>query len=375
MKFFVSTAFLFIICHPLPAQIDSIPITKEIDYITDVAINLRGGHRTGIVWMGQLNAVLEVPLNYPGRWGNSIFHFHFLATHGTSFSSLVGDLQVASNIEAPGLATIFELWYQHHFNRHRFKVGLIDLNAEFLFSDWALSLINSSFGIQPTLSANIPVSIFPVSALGMLWNYDISEWLKSITGLFDGEPNIGSGYQVFPDLNLGLNEGFFIIQEFNAMLGPPSTQSSIKLGAWLHTGNFLSHDQGNYEKDFGLYLILDRPLASLGKGTLLGWVKSGVAPKDCNRIRHFQGGGLTYQDPFGASDQDNISLAFASAFFCKEFRDDLLLTYHETAIELSLRKQWNLLTVQPDIQYILNPGGIDHLNNPLCLILRIQLSI
>jgi carbohydrate-selective porin OprB len=159
------------------------------------------------------------------------------------------------------------------------------------------------------------------------------------------------------------------------MLGPPSTQSSIKLGAWIHTGNFRSHDKGNYEKDFGLYLILDRPLASLGKGTLFGWVKSGVAPRDCNRIRHFQGGGLTYQDPFGASSEDNISLAVASAFFCKEYRDDLLLTNHETAIELSLRKQWNLLTVQPDIQYILNPGGVDHLNNPLCLILRIQLSL
>jgi len=374
MKIFITWMIIFCYCHPLAAQFDSIPISKEIDYITDLAVNLRGGNQQGVAWLGQLNTIFELPMRFPGRWGSSIFHLHFLVTHGTSLSSLVGDMQVVSNIEAPGRATFFELWYMHRLNHHHFKLGLIDVNSEFLYTDWALPLVNSSFGIQPTLSVNIPLSIFPISALGMVWNYDISDWLKSKTGLFDGQPNIQSRSQVLPDLNLGMHEGFFLIQEFNAILGQSSDLSSMKLGAWIHTGDFQSHKGRNSGKNFGLYMIFDKQVARLGKGTLYGWVKSGVTPNDCNTIRHFHGGGLTYQNPFGSCEQDIISVAVASAFFCNAYKDELFLNNHETAIELTAKKHWNFMAIQPDIQYILNPSGNNHLKNPLCFILRAQFS-
>ncbi len=372
MRYFLICLFLLDLTVMSNAQQDSVKIEKEISYTTDFAVNLRGGYQKGFAWLGKLHAIVDLPVEKFGLWKNGSFHLDYLVTHGSPFSSLTGDFQIASNIEAPSLSTFFELWYEHTINNHSFRIGLIDLNAHFLYTDQASSLLNSSFGIQPTLSVNMPVSIFPISALGFVWEADITPWLHTSTGLFDGIASLQYKHQVMPDLVLNINEGIFIIQELHFKAGKNRRKTNIKLGAWIHTGNFESHQSGYYNENFGIYFIADKPLWSIGKGTLYGWIKGGTAPRYCNVIRYFNGGGLTLQNPFGSNEEDIISLAVANAIFCHEFRDDPFTKYNETVLEFTIRKQWKFLSFQPDLQYIINPSGLSYLENALCLIFRIN---
>jgi carbohydrate-selective porin OprB len=137
----------------------------------------------------------------------------------------------------------------------------------------------------------------------------------------------------------------------------------------------LSHGKNRASKNAGGYVIVDQSSWQLGKGMVYGWIKSGLAPGNCNVISYFNGGGLLYQNPFGKGNQDIISLAFANAIFCREFLKEPATINHETAVELTLRKQWHYFAVQPDFQYIFNPSGSDTMKNPICFILRIQATL
>ncbi|OIQ00823.1 MAG: hypothetical protein AUK35_01200 [Zetaproteobacteria bacterium CG2_30_46_52] len=59
-----------------------------------------------------------------------------------------------------------QFWYQHRLNETTSVLfGWHDLNAEFYVSDYAALFLNSSFGIGPEISGNVPTSLFPEAGL------------------------------------------------------------------------------------------------------------------------------------------------------------------------------------------------------------------
>jgi len=98
------------------------------------------------------------------------------------------------------------------------------------------------------------------------------------------------------------------------------------------------------------------------------FARAGIAPGDRNLIDIYVDGGLTYKGPFGrADDQTGIAIGYAGigsaarafdadvAHFTGQFHP---IRSGEAVLELTYRFQltgwWQL---QPDFQYIFNPGG------------------
>ncbi len=82
---------------------------------------------------------------------------------------MIGDLQTASNIEAPDHFLLQEAWYEQQFADGMLSLlfGLHDLNSEFYVSDYGSLFLNSSFGIGPDMTVNVPLSIFPRAGLAV----------------------------------------------------------------------------------------------------------------------------------------------------------------------------------------------------------------
>jgi porin len=254
---------------------------------------------------------------------------------------------------------------------------LIDLNADFAYTDQSLKLINSSFGIQPTISANTPVSIFPVTALGGIVQYQISKSLDLSAGFFDGMPSIRAPYQPIPDVSLANSEGFFLIGEMRSKHLIKGRNGTIKIAGWIHSADFRDHHRPlQYSENIGGYLIMDQEILRHKQSNTYVWFKTGVAPRECNIVRYFYGGGITQNNLSQPFSLDHISFGIASADLCNHLNDfENLGDFNETVLELTFQKSYGIVSIQPDIQYIINPSGFRDVNNCLFLSLRTAITI
>ena len=80
-------------------------------------------------------------------------------------------------------------------------------------------------------------------------------------------------------------------------------------------------------------------------------------PGSRNVVDQYYGGGLAYTGLIPERDSDVTGIAVARAIISRRAQDLTGLT-HETAIEFFHKVQLTpFLAIQPDIQYIFNPGG------------------
>ena len=350
-------------------------IQKELTYTSDLAFNLSGGHETGSAWLGCFQAALTFNTEELKLWNNGKFRFAYISTHGNSFSEMTGDMQIVSNIEAGHLATTLELWYQHNFNRLAMTAAFIDVNAFFSYNQDALSLINSSFGIQPTISGNMPVSIFPVTSFGVVMEYDFDENTSLKFAVFDGTRALYRDYQILPDINWNKTDGAFLISEFSRKYRISHQTGIVKGGIWAHSQNTKSHQNGTYALNWGYYLIGDLQVYKSERTRWSIWGKSGGAPLDCNKIRYFNELGVSLVNDSEKNIVDIISIGIGQAIFCPEFKKINAFQHNEAVIEFTAKKEIGILGIQPDIQYIFHPSGSSVVQNPLCIILRTTLTL
>ena len=92
------------------------------------------------------------------------------------------------------------------------------------------------------------------------------------------------------------------------------------------------------------------------------FVRSGISDKKVNPVDTYLGSGIVYSDVIGYFQHDQIGVAIAAAHNSEHFKEAALyegtpMKDWEVAFELSYRAELNdWYSVQPDMQYIVNPG-------------------
>jgi carbohydrate-selective porin OprB len=149
--------FLFVLsCSsagiPAYGQADSTVRAIEADLVYTALpwYNASGGLKTGFVYMDNADVTAKISLDQIFNMSNRLTLFAYgLGNHGGRATALMGDFQVASNIEATQTWRLFECWSQYNLFNDRLSVlvGLYDLNSEFDVLKPGTLFINSSFGI------------------------------------------------------------------------------------------------------------------------------------------------------------------------------------------------------------------------------------
>ncbi|MEO8445077.1 MAG: carbohydrate porin, partial [Gammaproteobacteria bacterium] len=130
----------------------------------------------------------------------------------------------------------------------------------------------------------------------------------------------------------------------------------------------------------GWYAIADRTLWSDGGRTAAGFLRVGQADERYNGFDGYLGAGGSLSGFVPGRPDDTVGLGMAMAFTGSEYRAARALEgagtdRHEASLEITYRApltSW--LTIQPDIQYVINPGTDPALDNALVVILRFELS-
>jgi porin len=369
---------------------DAPAVSLGLTYTGDVWANTTGGLRRDEQYLDNLDITAaidaEKAFNIPG----GSFFFYGLYNNNNELSGpIVGDLQTVSNIDTTTAFRLYEAWYEQQFGggAGSLKVGLYDLNSEFDAIDTAGLFINSSHGIGADFAQtglNGP-SIFPVTSLAARLQFQVTEDVLVRAAVLDGVP----GSLTHPRrtaVKLGNGDGALLVGEVEFDLDGTTTD----IGLWHYTSKFddleavdprtrLPIQRGG---NTGAYLSAERQMTSpyndergLALFTRIGFAKSSI-----NQFSSYLGAGGSYTGILDSRPDDQLGLALARVTNGSTFRrasaaGGTPVGRTETNLELTYRAQlteW--LTVQPDAQWIINPGADPSLQNAFVVGLRFEIG-
>jgi porin len=367
-------------------------VVIEAVYTGEVFANVAGGVRREAGYLDNVDLTLAVDAEKLLGWPETSLFVYGLGDQGDNPSKDVGDAQRVSNIAAYNTWKLYEAWVERRFSVAGLSVlaGLYDLNSEFDELRSASVFLKSSHGIDPTfaLSGRNGPSIFPTTTLGLRlkWEPAPRVYLQTVVlnGLA-GNPHNPSGTQLILNGDNGVlwttEAGVLWWRATPAAAGLTGHRrlrrfagsdydAKVAVGTWYYTASLdaVASPAGS-EKQLqslpGVYGIAEKSLtyerADPAQG-LTAFARLGWADPRVNRFTFYAGGGLTYCGLVPGRDRDMTGLAVACAFnghdyrFAQE-RNGERVDRAETDMELTYAAPltgW--LTVQPDLQYVINPN-------------------
>lgn len=397
-------------------------VTFSGSYIGEFMANVRGGRQTGGVYDALLQAGVDIDIEKMLGWPGATIHGTVVYPHGSSITMRkVGDLGYVSSIDAYDSVRLDEVWLEQKFLSERFSIraGFMASDAEFAVMDTAAPFFHSAFGTPIALTNNFAMSTYPYSALGVRLRVEpVSGW-SVMVGAYDG--NVAPG--VFPDPSPGAapsNEmnhwgtHFALRKDEGAMLfaeivwrtpalsaypddsanggdksasGPEPLSTVCKAGAVYHTDEFADAGEVAAGREspralrgnWAIYGSVERELwrepGSRADG-LSAFGRATFAAPDRNLFANSFEAGLVYSGLWQSDGRDR--LAIGAAWFGisdrvseGQRRAGRPVQDYEAVIEATYLYQltpW--CAVQPDVQWVLHPGGSGELGNALVVGMR-----
>ena len=366
------------------------PLSVELAYHTDLFSAWSGaGPATG--GAGLLDLALRAELVDVLPWPGVAALLHVHATHGAAPSSLVGDAQGVSNIEAPDGWRVYEAWLQQDVGGvASILAGLYEVNSEFDVVPSAALFLNSSFGIGPDFSGSgvHGPSTYPYTALGLRARTVSSDGRYAQAAVLDGVPGRpddperarllpGRGDGALLAFELGVEEGARLMQGATGPAVPPRERAlgrgeaiethryKAALGGWMYTAPRPRLDRPTERsRSWGAYVLGERRLrGGPGGPRVSAFARLGVARGGTSRFGAFGGLGVVAVG-FLRAEEDVTGLAVAHARDADAFRAawraerEVAHAGGETVLEASHRLVLgDRVTVQPDLQIVFDPGA------------------
>ena len=351
---------------------------------------------------------------------------------------LVGNFLTISNIAGFNTLRMLELWFQQDFFQRgddvasglSIRLGQLTADREFIISDYGALFTNGSFGWPAFVYTNIPEGGpgYPMGTLGIRVALNPWEWMTLQSAVFQGNVFAQDVNRHGFRWDLNSDQGYFWINELQVRWNQDTNAlpGQAKFGAWFHTADFpdpffdedgvpladedSSGNPQTHTWNYGFYWILDQMLyrepaepvnaagfskdgksGAAGKGSEqvaekpsqqgLGWFgRIAFGPQNRNFVGFYAESGVVYTGLIPARDEDQVGIGFTYAQLTNGARKTLEFEGSrgvgaEMLLEFSYKAiltPW--LDVQPDAQFIINPGGTQDLNNAFVVGGRVSIN-
>jgi porin len=378
-------------------------VTFTPNYTAEVFGNPSGGRRQGVVTDGLLDAELTIDLDplTNGAIKDTSFYAEAFYIYGSNLSTQsVGDFSITSNIAAYNTLRLQELWLQKLFWNKKLsvKIGNMAVDNEFFQSNSASLFISGTFG-GFTLIANNVVNapIYPLASPGVRVQLLPTAQTYVMAGVFgqDAKSNPAVNNQNGTLFALNSKSGMLVMSEAGFLLnqGPKDKglQGTYRLGSFLDTSNHatfasqaaFSNGSGPLRSagtNFGIYGVMDQQIYSKDSEILSLFVRSGSAPSNTNFVDYYMEGGFNFAGFVPGRDKDVGGLAVARSHVSGDYSDSQVAQGNppstaETVIEATYKVQFApWWSIQPDLQYIVTPSGVQGSHNALVLGVRTNMA-
>ncbi len=373
-------------------------------WIGEVFGNPSGGVKQGVISDGLFNVALDLNLDRMSDspfFDDMLIHANALYIYGSSLSaSDTGDFSNTSNLAAYNSVRLQELWWQKWFWQQRvsLKIGNMAVDNEFFQSQSAALFINGTFGAFTFIASNVPnAPVYPVASPGVRIQFLPTSKFYVMAGVYGMDDNSD------PSVNnkngtrfaLASSSGMLVMSEAGYLLNQSPNdrglQGTYRIGSWLHTANYDTWpSQANFANgtgplrsagaNYGIYGVMDQQIYRHGEEAISLFVRSGGAPSNTNFVDYYVDGGLNFTGFIPGRLYDVGGIALARSHVSNAFSDSQIaqrnpLSTAETVIEATYKAQiapwWS---VQPDVQYIVTPSGVEGSKNALVLGLRTNVA-
>ncbi|MEO6054776.1 MAG: carbohydrate porin [Chthoniobacterales bacterium] len=368
-------------------------------YIAEVMGNVAGGIKPGAATDGLFNIAMDLDLErITGFWKDATFHTNFMWLYGNGISqNYVGDFSNTSNIQGFSTFRVQEMWLQQGLWNHRanVKVGLVAADAEFFTSTYSALFINGTFGAFTLVGSNLPnAPIYPMAAPAVrLFVQPVSKFYAQVGAFYgnSGAQNVNTtGFTFYPNSSAGA----LIFSEIGFLLnqspGDRGLHTTLKLGNFVHTANFSTlhsqalnsvngSDLSGAGANYGFYGVVDHEVYKAAGKTIGFFMRGGFAPSNVSFVSGYIDTGFNFIGFVPGRDSDIVGLAFSRSFISSDYSHSSQFAggpaaYAENVLEATYKMNvtpwWSL---QPDLQFIVNPGG--NVGSPSALVLGLRTTV
>lgn len=360
-------------------------------YTADILTNLAGGVRTGTAYLDYAGIAVEFDAGQALGLTPLRLFASFAHVNRTTFSDVYsGDAMVVSNIDADRVQHLLEAWVERGFDvagPGSLRVGLYDLNSEFDSTETRGLFLNSAYGIGHEIAqtGHAGPSIFPAPGLGVRFAWrPTGRWLIKLAVL-DGSP-ASTGPASRPRWHLSTSEGALGVAETTFFVTPGNV---ISLGHWRYTGAYpdlrpavAEGEKADRYDNRGTYLAAE--YSPTREGVEPRWrffVRAGHANSRVNAFDRHAALGLTVATGGPTRWGGWLGLAASEARLGPSGAGDQPPgERRRSGRERNLELTWRVplsehVVLQPDLQYIMNPGALGGLDDAIVAGLRLELTI
>jgi len=300
-------------------------------------------------------------------WRGGTAHATVLGDFGGTPNDDIGTLQGVDNIEVSRhRVRLFEAWIEQGLGAgSSLRAGLYDLNGEFYSNDAAGLLLAPAYGIGSELAATGPngPSIFPSTALAVRLRLQPSEDIYVQAAAL----NAHAGVLGDPGgVDTSFDDGALLIGEIG-------WTGAVKVGAggWAYTQrqddirDLDPSGSPEQRRAAGTYVLLEREFwAEEATGRkVTGFLRAGLSDGDTTPFRGGWQAGVLIAAPFASRPASQVSIGVNQARLSDKFRANAAdggrpATTAESQLEVTYADTVaGRLIVQPDLQYVIHPGG------------------
>lgn len=368
---------------PMVAAAQDRPVELAAEVTVDLVGQIAGAGDRKLRALTNVDITADLDLAVLAGWRGATVHLDVLDNRGARPNDGIATLQGVDNIEVPDAGLrLFEAWVEQDLGHGAsLRAGLYDVNSEFYANDAAGLLIAPPFGIGSELAATGPngPSIFPSSALAARLHVPIGA-----SGAFVRVAAINARASTIGDaggVDFSFRDGVLLMGE----VGQSEGRWRGALGVWTYSRNpesiFATKPDGTplRKPSRGAYAVLEGDVVASEGRTLTAFLRAGLSDP---HTTPFHGGfqaGLLMAPALPGRPDSRVSLGLHHAWTSADFRDQLRTggdrPGNETAVELTIADTLApSLTLQPDVQWIHNPGGMQNASDAVVAIMRMTFS-
>lgn len=382
----------------LRTRLEEQGFTPTLSFVTDIAGNPIGGRDQGLTHADNLGLDLLFDLDKLFGLKGGSFVVSMSQRSGTSLSrKYVGNVFTVQQVYGGQTFHLIDVAYQQELfdERAEFRLGRIATGDDFLVSLYNYLFMQNGFDGNPVgIFFNSPgMTAYPDATWGVRLKVRPTERTYIMSGVYNGDPSIRDIDNNGADLSL--DGPVFVITEVgyqrNGLPGDSRLLGNYKAGFWYDDSRFTDFRTAGYgassssrRGSWGFYGLFDQVLVPFGEATgNRGFGVFGsfiVAPDESiSQMPYFFTAGVACRGIFDSRPRDTAGVALVYGNFSSDLRhaqerqqqldSTVAVQKYETVLELTYRLyfQKTALFFQPDLQYVIRPGGTGKFDDALVL--------
>jgi porin len=373
-------------------------ITPTLTYESDIAGNPSGGKSQGVAYADNIGLGLLFDLDQLVGLDGGSFLVSMSQRDGDSLSQKrVGNVFTIQQVYGGETFHLIDLAYLQKLfdDRVELRLGRIGAGDDFLVCQYDYLFMQNGFDGNPVgIFFNSPgMTAYPNDTWGARLKVKPTKRTYLMVGIYNGDTAIRADDNHGVDMSM--NGPVFVIGEagyrLNGLPGDSQFLGNYKAGFWYDNSAFTDYRTvgygtrtGSKQGSWGFYGLYDQVLIPFAEPTSnrgLGVFGSVIVAPDesVSQMPYFFTAGIAMRGILASRPTDSAGFGVVFGQFSDDLRDaqqceQLLdprvgVQSHETVLEgtyrFNLRK--GALFFQPDVQYVMRPGGTGQLANAVVL--------